>query len=325
MKILHVVCSYPTKDRPFEQPFTKAQIDSLEEAGIDIKVYDIRGYESIFNYLKAIPNIRKFVQKNKIDLIHSHYSYAALASYLGFTRKPIVLSLMGSDLLGVPDKDGNLKLRGKIDILLTSFISKKVKHIIVKSEAMKNKVNSKVNIDVIPNGVNFDQFEPKDRIVCRNELGLDKDAFYILFLGNPKNLRKNIILANNSFNRFAKVYSKAKLLTPYGSSSSEVNKYMNASNVLLLTSYWEGSPNVIKEAMACNLPIISTDVGDVNEVIKETNNCFVVPYSEEIIAEKLESIINNNQKTNGREKVSHLRSDKIANKVISIYQKLLLI
>jgi glycosyltransferase involved in cell wall biosynthesis len=60
-------------------------------------------------------------------------------------------------------------------------------------------------------------------------------------------------------------------LRPY----SQIPLVMNACDVLVLTSDSEGSPTVIKEAMACNLPIVSVDVGDVAELITDTENCYI--------------------------------------------------
>ena len=123
MKILHVVCTYPNEEKPFEQPFTKAQIDSIREIGIDTFLYNIKGYESTINYFNAIKQIKKCVKDNNIDLIHAHYSYAGLSSLFSRSKVPILVSLMGSDLLGVPNRDGKLTLRGKLDSFLTQYLS----------------------------------------------------------------------------------------------------------------------------------------------------------------------------------------------------------
>lgn len=323
MKILHVVCEYPSEQRPFANTFIKSQVDSLKFLGLDIYIYDIKGHESTFNYIIAIKKIKEIIKKFKIDLIHAHYSYAGLSSIFCKANIPIVLSLMGSDLLGVPDKYGKLKLRGKIDKKLTKFISNRVDHIIVKSSKMKDHLNLAVPISVIPNGIELKHFRYIDSLSARKELHLYKNEFIILFLGNPKNLRKNFILAEKAVQKFAKEFKEVKLIAPFGISSDEVVKFMNAANVLLLTSFWEGSPNVVKEAMACNLPIVSTDVGDVKSVIKNTQNCFIVNFSEDDIFDKLRIIYQNRQRSNGLENIQSLRNEIIAEKIFKIYNELL--
>lgn len=325
MNILHVVCTYPSEQKPFEQPFTKAQVDSLISIGVESHVYNIKGYESTFNYIKAIINIGNYVKKHKIDLIHAHYSYAGLSSFLSNSKKPILLSLMGSDLLGVPDLKGNLTIRGKFDKTLAQFISKRVNLIIVKSERMKKSVITNVPVHVVPNGVNTEHFIPKDMKECRKKIGLRENAFYILFLGNPKLNRKNFSLAKEAVDFLNDKYKSvdAKLLTPYGISSAEVVDYMNASNLLLQTSYWEGSPNVIKESMSCNLPIVTTDVGDVEEILSNTKNCFIVPYDKEKIADKIYILSNKYERSDGRTKMGKLQLNLVAKRIENIYHSML--
>lgn len=322
MRVLQIAGGLPSKDKPFFQTFIKSQIDSLIKEGIDIEIYDVKGYESSLNYLKAINNIKKLVKEKEIDLIHAHYSYCGLSSVLSKAGIPIVLSLMGSDLLGSPDENGKQIIRGRLDKLLSKYVAVKVDHIIVKSEEMKNKLKIKIPISVIPNGVDFDFFKPTDIFESRKKLGFEDDEFLVLFLGNPNEPRKNYNLSKKAVELFKNENNSGniKLLSPFGIGSAEIVEYMNASNVLLLTSYWEGSPNVIKEAMACNLPIISVDVGDVREVIKDSFNCFIIEYDEENIVEKLKVIYQNKQRSNGRINIENLESSIIAKKIITIYR-----
>ena len=90
----------------------------------------------------------------------------------------------------------------------------------------------------------------------------------------------------------------------------------------MLTSLWEGSPNVIKEAMACNIPIVSTDVGDVREVIGNTEGCYITSFEPEYIAEKIELALQFGKRTDGRENIKHLESSLIARKIIDLYKKI---
>jgi glycosyltransferase involved in cell wall biosynthesis len=99
--------------------------------------------------------------------------------------------------------------------------------------------------------------------------------------------------------------------------------YLNAADVLILTSLWEGSPNVIKEAMACNLPIVSTNVGDVKEVICNTEGCYITTFDAEDVAKKLEKAVQFGQRTNGRIKIAHLDDQVIARKIIGLYKEVL--
>ena len=322
MNVLQIAGGLPTSERPSLQPFIKAQIDSLIKAGLNVQILDVKGYESILNYITYGKKVKQIVNEKKIDLIHAHYGYCGITALLAKTNKPIILSLMGSDLLGSPNTKGNITFKGRFDRFLTKFVSQRVNRLIVKSNEMKSKINFNMPIDVVPNGVDFSFFKPNNKKENRLKLGINEDDYVVLFLGDQKIGRKNFKLAKAGFDKFINDVktSNAHLLTPFGVSQKQVIDFMNAADVLLLTSFWEGSPNVIKESMACNLPIISVNVGDVNEVIKNTFNCFLVDYSASEIAEKLKIIYDNRLPSNGREKISQFNDEIIAKKIIQIYE-----
>jgi glycosyltransferase involved in cell wall biosynthesis len=325
MKVLHVAAGFPSDDKPFLQPFIKSQIESIRNEGVEIDIYNIKGFKSAYYYIKSIWDIRKVVSENKYDIIHAHYSYCGLSVYLAKLKKPIVLSLMGSDLFGDRNLKGQLTLRGKIDRALTTFISKRVDHLIVKSKKMESSMNVITPVSIIPNGVDLNFFKPKEKSLVRKTLKIKEDDFVVLFLGNSQSSVKNFQLAKNSVELFKKEIEKNNiyLLNPFGINQDLVVDYMNASDVLLLTSFYEGSPNVIKESMACNLPIISTDVGDVKELIYDTCNCFVVGFSEKEISKRLTVIYQTKERSNGREKVTIISNEIIARKIKNIYDQLI--
>jgi len=99
--------------------------------------------------------------------------------------------------------------------------------------------------------------------------------------------------------------------------------YMSAADILILTSLWEGSPNVIKEAMACNCPIVSTDVGDVKEIIRKTDGCYIASYDVVDVADKVGKALSFGRRTNGRQNIKHLDNNIIADKIISLYRLVL--
>lgn len=79
---------------------------------------------------------------------------------------------------------------------------------------------------------------------------------------------------------------------------------------------------VIKEAMACNLPIVSTDVGDVAEIMEGVEGCYLVKPNPEDMADKLLKVLQWRRRTNGRDKIKHLGSGPIAQRIIAVYDEL---
>ena len=78
---------------------------------------------------------------------------------------------------------------------------------------------------------------------------------------------------------------------------------------MILTSFSEGSPQIIKESMACNCPIVSTDVGDVRDVIGETEGCYICSYDPKDVADKIKLALTYSEekgRTNGRKRIIEL-------------------
>jgi glycosyltransferase involved in cell wall biosynthesis len=325
MNVLHIAGGLPTAEKPYYQPFIQSQINSLSSKGINIVTLDLKGYESSFNYVKYLKKIKRIVKGKNIQLIHTHYVYCGLSALLAYSGLPIVLSLMGDDIYGSSNFKGEVTIKGRLERNLSKIVSRYVNWIIVKSNRMKEYLKVNVPVDVIPNGINFNIFKPMGKCLVRKEMSIPKDTFIVLFLGNPNVINKNYLLAKNSVDYLIGKFNtnNIKLIAPFGISQNEVVKYLNVSDALLLTSYSEGSPNVVKEAMACNLPVVSTDVGDVEEIITGTKNCFLVPYDADVISQKLKIIYDNRERSNGRERIDHLRDEVISDKIIDIYRKLI--
>ena len=147
---------------------------------------------------------------------------------------------------------------------------------------------------------------------------------------------ERIALFSSSFDRVEKNYPLAKKSVELGGgvrlielgkgySKHEINKLYNACDLLLMTSIREGSPQVIKEAMACNCPIVSTDVGDVKELIGNTEGCYITSYDPEDVAENIKIALELGKRTKGRDRIIFmgLDSDSTAKKIINSYKKVI--
>ncbi len=130
---------------------------------------------------------------------------------------------------------------------------------------------------------------------------MDLSKRYLFFAANPARPEKNFNLAKQAYDI---VKSDGFVLVKMENiPHNDVPLWMNASDVILLSSLWEGSPNVIKEAMACNLPIVSTDVGDVKEVVGDTEGCYICSYDPKDVANKIKMAIDYGKRTNGQKRI----------------------
>ncbi|MES2132262.1 MAG: glycosyltransferase [Bacteroidota bacterium] len=291
------------------------QAESLikHDGSLLIDFYYVQG-KGMVGYLKNIIPLRKKIKQFDPDLIHGHYSFCGFLSKLTLTSKPVITSLMGSDV----QRKGFL-------FKLIIFFSNYWEAIIVKSQAINNN-SYKCKTYVIPNGVSFSVFDQDGKAPARKELDLDPIKQYVLFLANPNRPEKNFSLAQNAFNNIKQ--EDMELLVIYDIPHCQTVHYLNAANVLVLSSHYEGSPNVVKEAMACNLPVVSTNVGDVEWLFAGTDGNYIAEGNVVDFSEKmLEALIfsKTREYTNGREKLEQIQLDSqsVAEKIVNVYKSIL--
>ncbi len=117
-------------------PIIKNQGESLKQNGIDLYYFTIKG-KGINGYLKNIPILKKYLKYHNYDIIHAHYSLLAIVATLS-GAKPLVVSLMGSDIYGNVNIDGERKFYSYINILSAKLLQPFVKKIIVKSKNLES-------------------------------------------------------------------------------------------------------------------------------------------------------------------------------------------
>jgi len=288
-------------------PIIKNQGESLRKNGIDLDYFTIKG-KGIKGYLKNIAILKKYLKTHHYDIIHAHYSFSAMVASLAGAA-PLIVSFMGSDV--------QANIFWKLMIRLFSNVS--WCKTIVKSSRMKNDIGIS-NVVVIPNGVDLGRFKVIEKDVAKRKIGYNNKR-HIIFVSDPDRYEKNYQLAKSSFDLLK--HDNIELDTIYNIINDLMPYYYCGADLLLLTSLWEGSPNVIKEAMACNLPIVSTDVGDVKEIIGDTEGCFICSYDPKDVAEKIKMALEFGKRTNGRERIKKLDldSDSIAKKIIIVYEE----
>jgi len=321
MQILYVVNTFPDHRNPAAEPFVKAQIDSVRKAGAITKVFNVSGPENRLNYLKAIYKIHNIVQKDCFDIVHGHFVYSGwIAALQG--KVPAVVSFMGSDLIGRRNKSGEINFHGKIDIYLSQKLSSFIDGVVVKSEEMADLISRTKRTIVLPNGVDFEMFRPMPKNVCKKELGFEGDALIVLHIGEKNCSNKGYNIASEAVRSLSEKI-KITLVNLHGVAHERMPLFMNASDVLVLPSLYEGSPNVVKEALACNLPVVATDVGDIRKVIGQIPGCLIAERTPEAFSKAIEECVGFNRSFTGRQAIEHLRSDRIALRLLEFYEDII--
>ena len=173
---------------------------------------------------------------------------------------------------------------------------------------------------IVPCGIELETFFFINQKIAKEKCSLNVNKKYILFTSNFKNKVKNYPLAKRAI-ELTKL--DIELVELKNKSRKEVNLLLNACELLLMTSYSEGSPQIVKEAMAVNCPVVSTDVGEVSQIINDTNHCYVLPFDAKLIASKIIKILDNPVRTNGRNNISDYNNELIASKIKNIYHQVL--
>jgi teichuronic acid biosynthesis glycosyltransferase TuaC len=295
-------------------PIISNQGNSLVNLGCEVHYFGILG-NGFWGYLNNIFKLRRHLRDLSPDVIHAHYSLSAFVASLCFYRKPLVVSLMGSDT----------KARRFYIRIIRIFNSIFWKTLIVKSAEMKENIGL-IEAHIIPNGVETDFFKPMDAIICKKQFSFSEKKCNILFLANPNRSEKNFELAARAIEILQNPSVELKML--YNQKHDDVPGLINAADIILLTSLWEGSPNIVKEAMSCNRSVVSTDVGDVKWLFGNEPGYFITTFEPEDVAAKINQAIEFSRKhrrTNGRSRIFELGLDAgtIAEKLATVYQTIL--
>ncbi|NVO03693.1 MAG: glycosyltransferase family 4 protein [Bacteroidetes bacterium] len=312
MKIL-IVC---TGNFGFIKPFVSEQVDAIQRKGIEVDYFLIKG-KGIFGYLKNVSNYRRIANNGSYDLIHAHVGLSGFFAL--FQRKvPVVITFHGVDLIDEKNEFCKTSQIKKRYVVLSRIAAKYSEYNIFVNSNIKVYPNKKHSI--ISCGVDLNTFFPIDKNECREKLNLSKERKLVLYgTSFDYGVRKNYKLAVNAIANIENV----ELLEIKNVNREKVNLLMNACDVLLMTSFFETGPQVVKEAMACNCPIVTTDVGDVREVIGDTEGCYITSYEPEDVAAKIKLALEFGKRTNGRERMGAYENSVIADRIIEIYREVL--
>jgi glycosyltransferase involved in cell wall biosynthesis len=296
------------------------QIRSLRTVGVEVDVVQIEGLPRL-RYAQSYPRV--LARSRAADVVHGHYGYCGWLAR-GQLGRPVVVSFMGTDVLGVPRRGGGLKPSSRVVAQADRWLARHVDATIVKSPEMAEAVAPAPAL-VIPNGVDLTEFTPIPSADARRELGLDPAARYVLFGGNPSNPRKGHPLACAAVERAAELLGEpVELLVLRGVAAARVPLYMSAAEALLMTSLLEGSPNVVKEALACELPVVSVPVGDVPSLLEGVDGCVLAPREAEALAAGLVSVLRSGRRCEGRQALRRkgLDDESVARRVAGLYEEI---
>jgi N-acetylgalactosamine-N,N'-diacetylbacillosaminyl-diphospho-undecaprenol 4-alpha-N-acetylgalactosaminyltransferase len=312
------------------------------------------GSESGIKKLFYIPllalRLKKYVNKNSIDLIQSHIFRAnyvnVLAILFGSIHKVQVVTA------GRVSRYKELGFTGKINLLFIKYLYPYADLVISKAKGMQEDIQSLFHFTnrqiVINNPYDIEKIEQlsNEKVV---DFTFHSDKKYLISIGRLIPLKRNHELINalnhlpsnceiiflgdgqekenllaflEKLNLKNRVHFLGQVQNPY--------KYLAKADIFVSCSESEGFPNVLVEAMICGTPIVSSDcVSGPREILapKEENQygyLFKVGDTRKMI-EHINTLLQDNSLRESYTKKAKLRAkDFSLNNIINEYKNVLI-
>jgi UDP-glucose:(heptosyl)LPS alpha-1,3-glucosyltransferase len=130
-------------------------------------------------------------------------------------------------------------------------------------------------IDVIYNGVPYQQFSMGDRALGRRALQLKPDDYVVLLVGAGAE-RKGHAIAREAMQRIKKKYAKLVIID-----SVAMPHVYAAADVFLLPTLYDPFANVTLEALAAGLPVITSAQNGASEIMENEKNGIILPRADD--------------------------------------------
>jgi len=291
-------------------------------------------------------------ENESLDLLHVHYAIphsvsAYLARAMLKTRKlPFVTTLHGTDITLVGMDRSYLPI--------TRFSIEESDAVTAISEYLaavtRDEFQVRTRVEVIPNFVNCNVFQPADGTCRRKMFAADHervlahlsnfrpvkrvpDVIEIFHLVRREIPAKLLMIGDGPDRTIAEWMVREKNLTRdvfFLGKQNQVQELINCADVLLLPSDLESFGLVALEAMACGVPAVCSRVGGLPEVVRDGIDGFLAPPRDvQAMAAKALEILTDPAKREtmgraGRQRaLSHFCSDKIIPLYEQLYRRVL--
>ena len=287
----------------------------------------------------------EFCQVWRPDVLDAHFVWpdgvgvALLAKEL---KIPYIITLRGKlyECLPIPSQREQCvaALQGASAVIGVSWL--------LAEEARKLGVSDD-RLVVIPNGIDFEYFHPRDKRTCRKQLCLPEEGRLLVTVahfghrkghhevvralaGLPDDVRLAIIggPAQGGTPETLRAVAKEvgvedRLILPGHQPYERVPMYFSAADASVLASYREGCPNAVLESLACGTPVVATDVGAVRDILPDPHvGRIVPPLKVGLLREALADVLDHQWNSAEIVKTSGVKSwDKVAQEVQKVLHK----
>ena len=231
--------------------------------------------------ITVIPQATYTLLKLNPELVHVQAMYMAPSAFLTHRKFPYIFF-----------ERGGVHMNLLLDRPLYHTFMKHAQRVIAQTENQKRSLLRyyQREVEVIPNGVEFERFGQVSREEARQQLGIPPEVRVVLSVGRcrpEKNLKDFVqaagLVGNSLFIVVGDGPQLASLKAIAGPNvrfegsveNTLIPLYMSAANVVANTSSSEGFPVTLLEAMASGLPIVAPRICGIPEIIKSGYNGFL--------------------------------------------------
>ncbi|RPA68430.1 glycosyltransferase [Cyclobacteriaceae bacterium YHN15] len=299
--------------------------NQLEALGVEI--YEVGQFNSPFEWKKYL-KVLKVIYNYKPHIIHG-------AVFEGMSMATVG-GLFGKVSVVILEETSFPSTRSKKALFLQRFYSIFADKVIGIAPSVVQFLKDKVKISsskvlLINNGVDIPETCPDQEIFhIKKSLRIEKDDLVIGSVGRVHNTVKRfsdilqaIKLLNNSKIKFLLVGQGPDLddlkkmsnqlgiqeqFIPVGF-QEKPDSYYQIMDIFCLPSAQEGFGLVAAEAMLHNLPVIATKVGGLQDIVVDNETGFLIPpFSPEMIAKKIQYLIDHPERTKSLGEKGFLRA-----------------
>lgn len=331
---------YMSSGGPLEAQLTRYNIRFVKA--------NIKG-RSLFGILKGVAEIRRFLQKEKISIIHAQTPWPALMSKLAcftlWSKIPVIWHDRGM-------QRGNYKYVAK---LANIFFD----HVITNSDDEKELLQSNglspTKATRIHNGLNIDDHHAgsSGNLDLKEELGIDSDVILIGMVGRMVEEKgfKYLIEAASKLEKTNKIQKCCYVLVGEGPLRAElealvlklglqnhffflgfredISAILRNLNILVVPSEFEPFGNIVLEGMLAGTAVIASKVGGIKEIISDgIDGIFVETRDPDMIAQNIIKLIKNEElrrsiSSQGKNKiVSYFNIQRVVDEIEDVYHKI---
>lgn len=290
-------------------PWKNQLVDALEKKGVTVKLFPAKNNLQL---LLQVRQLKQFVEKNRIELIHCHLPWAGFAGRLLhlWTGIPVVYTEHNK-------QERYHFLTRWLNRFSFNFQTSVVAVSKDVAASIKKNIGSETEVRLIQNAVDTARFQPEvtKSLLLREEWNIPADAFVIgtvaVFRFQKRLLKwlevfaviaakhphvRGIIVGAGPLQK--EVEAKARSLNLQGKLflpglQTDVLPWLAAMDVFMMTSQFEGLPIALLEAMSMGCIPACTAAGGIGEIVTNKKNGILVPVDScQTLVPALEQLLN---------------------------------